>query len=121
MARPDLERRDDRWERCIDGLDPIAGAHAVFAVLFDRVFPHDIILATELGQLRTFAFPSISGLLHATGEYERRGQKIGSERDALDFLVQTIRPDLARGVAGDTRTATVAGVTATCTGEAGSG
>jgi len=65
------------------------------------------------------AFASVG--FRSGSAYERRGQKIGSERDALDFLVQTIRPDLARGVAGDTRTATVAGVTATCTGEAGSG
>lgn len=90
MARPDLERRDDRWERCIDGLDPIAGAHAVFAVLFDRVFPHDIILATELGQLRTFAFPSISGLLHATGEYERRGPKRVDDTRAI--LTEIVEP-----------------------------
>lgn len=57
----------------------------------------------------------------AGSTYEKRGQKIAAERDAMSYLVQTIRPDLAKGIQGDTRTATVAGVTATCQGESGSG
>ena len=35
------------------------------------------------------AFASVG--FRSGSAYERRGQKIGSERDALDFLVQTIR------------------------------
>lgn len=53
--------------------------------------------------------------------YARRDVTRSQERDALDYLVQTIRPNLTKGVQGDTQTATVAGVTATCTGESGSG
>lgn len=53
--------------------------------------------------------------------YARRDIARSQERDALDYLVQTIRPNLTKGVQGDTQTATVAGVTATCTGESGSG
>lgn len=53
--------------------------------------------------------------------YARRDVARSQERDALDYLVQTIRPNLTKGVQGDTQTATVAGVTATCSGESGSG
>ena len=53
--------------------------------------------------------------------YEDRAVRLSKERDALDSLIQTMRTDLAHGVAGDTRTVTVAGITATCTGQPGSG
>jgi len=53
--------------------------------------------------------------------YQRRAATMSSERDALAFLVQSIRPDRTKGVEGDTQTVTVAGVTATCVGETGSG
>ena len=59
--------------------------------------------------------------LRAGSAYERRDRTIADERSALDVLVQSIRPDPSKGVQGDTRTATVAGVTATCVGQAGSG
>lgn len=38
-------------------------------------FPWDFHRALELGLLRTFASPSVSGLLDATGEFRERGQK----------------------------------------------
>ena len=57
----------------------------------------------------------------AGSAYELHDKKLSSERDALEFLVQSIRSDLAKGAQGNTQTATVAGVTATCTGESGSG
>ena len=69
--------------------------------------------------LAALLFASTS--LRAGSAYERRDVKIAAERGALDVLVQSIRPDLAKGVQGNTQTATVAGVTATCTGQAGSG
>ncbi len=65
----------------------------------------------------SFAFTGF----RAGSTYERRGQQLETERDALAYLVQTMRPDLAKGTAGDSRSVTVAGVTATCVGEAGSG
>ena len=54
-------------------------------------------------------------------EHLRHNRSIARERDALEYLIATIRTDLAKGVQGDTRTATVAGVTATCVGQTGSG
>jgi len=53
--------------------------------------------------------------------YQKRDVRLARERDALEYLVASIRPDLNRGRAGDTQTATVAGVTASCTGQTGSG
>lgn len=53
--------------------------------------------------------------------YVKRDLARSRERDALDYLVQVIRPDLTKGVQGNVQTATVAGVTVTCTGESGSG
>ncbi len=53
--------------------------------------------------------------------YVKRDVARSQERDALDYLVQVIRPDLTKGVQGNVQTATVASVTATCTGESGSG
>lgn len=97
LPRPGLQRRDQRWERCIDALDPIAGAHAIFVVLFDRIFPLEIVLASELGQLRTFAFPSISRLLHATGEYERDGQKRVDDTRAILTEIVAPGPQSRRG------------------------
>lgn len=69
------QRRDDRWERAIDALDPEKDAHRIVMILANHVFPIDFLIATELGQLTTFGIPSISALLHATGEYEREGVK----------------------------------------------
>ena len=69
--------------------------------------------------LAALAFASTG--LRAGSAYERHDQRIAAERSALDVLVQSIRPDLNKGIEGDTQTATVAGVTATCVGQAGSG
>lgn len=69
--------------------------------------------------LAALAFASTG--LRAGSAYERHDRTIASERSALDVLVQSIRPDLSKGVEGDTQTVTVAGVTATCVGQAGSG
>jgi len=69
--------------------------------------------------LAALAFAMTS--MRAGTAYVRRDVARSQERDALDYLVQLIRPDLTKGVQGSTQTATVAGVTATCAGESGSG
>ncbi|HPU39200.1 MAG TPA: hypothetical protein PLS63_06470 [Microthrixaceae bacterium] len=69
--------------------------------------------------LASLAFASTS--LRTGSVYQRRDAKIASERDALGYLVAVIRPDLTKGVQGNTQSATVAGVTATCVGQTGSG
>ncbi|NVB42522.1 DUF2236 domain-containing protein [Pseudenhygromyxa sp. WMMC2535] len=68
-------RRDGSWERRIDALDPIEDCEEIVDILSNHVFPLDVFVATELAQLRTFTIPTISRLLHATGEYEKRGGK----------------------------------------------
>ncbi len=83
MALPRLRLRDDRWERAIDGIDPVTGAHTIFGILFDRVFPLDLFLSSELGQLRTFAVPSISRLLHSTRQYEDEGRRRVDDTKAI--------------------------------------
>jgi hypothetical protein len=74
-SRWSLERRDDRWARAIDALDPTRDSREIVTILSNHLFPVDILIATELAQLRTFTIPTISRLLHRTGEYERRGAK----------------------------------------------
>ncbi len=68
-----LQRRDDRWEREIDALDPERDAHRIVRILAEHVFPIDTLLVAELAQLRTFSIPSISAILHATRRYEEQG------------------------------------------------
>jgi len=97
MDLPRLQRRDARWERAIDALDPIAGAHTIFGILFDRVFPLDLLLAAELGQLRTFAVPTISRLLHATRQYEDDGQRRVDDTRAILSEIIVPGPQSAAG------------------------
>ena len=40
--------------------------------VFGRYFPWDTTRALELALLKTFCIPSISSLLHQTGEFEHR-------------------------------------------------
>ncbi|MEI2637746.1 MAG: hypothetical protein V9F03_01920 [Microthrixaceae bacterium] len=44
-----------------------------------------------------------------------------AQRDALEYVMAIVRDDMSKGVAGQRESATVAGVTATCVGAAGSG
>jgi hypothetical protein len=92
-----LEARDARWEQAIDRVDPLAGAHVIFGILFDRIFPLDLLLASELGQLRTFAVPSISRLLAATGQYVHEGQKRVDDTRAILAEIMMPGPTSARG------------------------
>lgn len=67
--------RTGRWERVIATLDAEEDAQRIVAILVNHVFPMEFLFALELAQLRTFSIPSISGLLHATREYEDAGVK----------------------------------------------
>lgn len=53
--------------------------------------------------------------------YSDHNARISAERDALTYVLTTIRTDPTKGVQGNTTSATVAGVTATCAGDTGSG
>jgi hypothetical protein len=50
-------------------------------------FPWDVTRALELALFRTFASPAIAGVLHATGEFERRAQR---RYDDTDLIIATI-------------------------------
>jgi hypothetical protein len=67
----------------IRGLDPVRD-HQRIAFLSTRVdFPFDTTRALELALFRTFGVPSISALLHRTGEFERRPQKRYDDTDII--------------------------------------
>ena len=67
----------------IRGLDPVAD-HQRIVFLSTRVdFPFDTTRALELALFRTFGVPSISALLHRTGEFERRPQKRYDDTDII--------------------------------------
>lgn len=67
----------------IDRLDP-SRDHQRIVFLTTRVdFPFDTTRALELALFRTFCVPSISALLHTTGEFERRAQKRYDDTDII--------------------------------------
>ena len=81
--------RTRHWERTIDGLDPVEDDQAIVLILFNHVFSLDLLLSTELGQLRTFSIPSISRILHATRRYERAGpRRLDDTKAILNDILQ---------------------------------
>jgi len=67
----------------IQGLDPVRD-HQRIVFLSCRVdFPFDTTRALEFALFRTFCVPSISALLHRTGEFEQRPQKRYDDTDIL--------------------------------------
>jgi hypothetical protein len=67
----------------IGGLDPVRD-HQRIAFLSTRVdFPFDTTRALELALFRTFGVPSISALLHRTGQFEGRPQKRYDDTDII--------------------------------------
>lgn len=71
--KPQLSVRSGNWSRLIEKLDVNKDAVEIESILFAHVFPLDFFIAAEIAQLRTFTIPSISRLLHQTGEYENDG------------------------------------------------
>ena len=94
-----VERRDDRWERAIDALDPARDYREIVAILSNHLFPIDILIATELAQLRTFTIPTISRQLRRTGEYERRGAKRLDDTKAILAEILATGMDSPEGAA----------------------
>lgn len=67
----------------IDRLDPVADHERIVLLSCRQDFPFDTTRALELALFRTFAVPTIGGLLAATGEFERRTQKRYDDTDLL--------------------------------------
>jgi hypothetical protein len=61
--------------RRIERLDPLVDHDEIFRLTTRYEFPWDYQQGTSIAFLRDFGVPSISGLLHRTGQFERHGQK----------------------------------------------
>src|SRR5215211_1133051 len=59
----------------IRSLDPIKDHCRIVHLMTGYEFPWDVVRALEVALMRTFCSPSISKLLHRTGEFGRHGQK----------------------------------------------
>ncbi len=64
-----------RWLRRIEELDPDADHEEIYRISAGYEFPWDYQRSLEFALFRTYCVPSISALLDATGEFERRPQK----------------------------------------------
>ena len=64
-----------RWLREIRALDPVRDAERIVLLDASYEFPWDTQRSLELAFYRTFAVPSIAGLLASTGEFTERAQK----------------------------------------------
>lgn len=84
-----LSRRTRRWQERIQELDPERDAFAIVDMLATREFPLDMLVATEIAQLRTFTIPSISRILHRTRQYEDHGQRRLDDTKAMLVEITT--------------------------------
>ncbi|MGH7436563.1 MAG: oxygenase MpaB family protein [Polyangiaceae bacterium] len=84
--------RTARWDREIARLNRERDAEAIARILGNHVFPLEVLVALEVAQLRTFTIPTISRILHATGQYERDGLKRLDDTRAI--LLEVLRPGL---------------------------
>jgi hypothetical protein len=64
-------------------LDPVRDHQRIVFLTTRLDFSFDTTRGLELALFRTFCVPSISGLLHRTGEFERRPQKRYDDTDIL--------------------------------------
>ena len=71
----------------------VATCHQLAGVLF----PWDITRALELALLKTFCLPSISGLLHRSGEFEQRPRKRYDDTGLMVAELLRHGPDSERG------------------------
>ncbi|GAA2626038.1 oxygenase MpaB family protein [Paractinoplanes durhamensis] len=69
-----MTRRYDLLQR-IAGLDPVQDHLEIYQISAGQEFPWDYTRALEFALFRTYCVPSISKLLAATGEFEKRPQK----------------------------------------------
>lgn len=67
--------------------------------LMGLLFPWDMNRALELALLKTFCLPSISGLLHQTGEFEQRPRKRYDDTALIVAELVRLGPDTPQGQA----------------------
>jgi hypothetical protein len=79
--------RESPWQREIRRLDPVADHQRIVHLDTCYEFPFDTTRALELALFRTFAVPSVAGVLAASGEFGARAQK---RYDDTDLILSTI-------------------------------
>ena len=82
--------RESPWLWEIRGLDPERDCRRIVFLDTFHEFPFDTTRALELAFFKTFASPTIAGLLDSTGEFTRRGQK---RYDDTDLLISAFSED----------------------------
>ena len=80
------------WSRQISRLDPATDYHKIYRILVTREFPWDMNQSLSFALYRTYAVPSIGGLLRATGEFTERTQK---RYDDTALILDTIEYGLS--------------------------
>ena len=65
----------DHWLRRIEALDPEVDYAEIYRIMVAHEFPWDMNQSLSFALFRTYAVPSIGGLLHRTGEFTTRPQK----------------------------------------------
>ncbi|WP_420349044.1 oxygenase MpaB family protein [Pelagibius sp.] len=93
LSRPTAEaRRSSQIADRIAALDPEENYEEIARLLYAYEFSWDIERALEFALFRTYAVPSISGLLAKTGEFETRPRKRYDDTELL--LAETIEHGL---------------------------
>lgn len=87
----------DHWRRVIAGLDPRRDWHRIHLIDHQHEFPWDLEQALGLALFRTFAVPSIGGLLDRSGEFARDTQRRYDDTGLILDTVLTHGMDSAEG------------------------
>jgi len=87
----------------ISRLDPVRECREIVLLLTCFEFPWDIERALEFALFRTYAVPSISGLLDKTGEFARRPRKRYDDTELLLAEILENGFDSPRGQAAFSR------------------
>ena len=91
-----MRRRYDLVRR-IARLDPVADHLEIYQISAGQEFPWDYTRALEFALFRTYCVPSISALLAATGEFEKRPQQRYDDTALLMSEIATHGYDSPRG------------------------
>lgn len=79
--------RKNHWQREIEKLDPETDYEEINRIVADYEFPWDIYQSLRLTLFRTYAVPSIGGLLHDTAAFESDVQR---RHDDTAILLATL-------------------------------
>ncbi len=89
--------RRDHWQRKIAQLDPETQYEEIARLAFYHEFPWDYQQALSFALFRTYAVPSIGGLLFDTGEFTERAQK---RHDDTALVLESVLVDGAESPGG---------------------